>query len=138
MYIRLVSELPSEEPLPQEPPLELPPGLHPVVVLTPAIGGRGVAGGAQAEKHQQIISLMKGLFCKHCVDFTSITNNNGIKSLTCLFQIKALFENINQWVFSLVTESAQVVIHINSPHHDASEINLPQPINLQTARRSCC
>lgn len=61
----------------------------------------------------------------------------SIKCLTCLFQIKALFENINHWVFSLVTESAQVVIHIDSPHHGTSKVTLCQPVSLQTARMGC-
>lgn len=43
----LVPEVPPEE----LPPLELPP----LVVLIPAIGGRGVAGGAQAGKHHKLM-----------------------------------------------------------------------------------
>lgn len=114
------------EPPPEElPPLEPPSG----VVLTPAIGGSGVAGGAHAEKKNNKYIFM---------DFTFLINNKDIKVLTSLFQIKAPFENINQWVFSLVTESAHVVVHINGPHHCTSEVILLQPVNLQTARRGGC
>lgn len=49
LFMPLVPEPPPEELLPLEPPLEL------VVVLTPGIGGRGVAGGAHAEKHTFIL-----------------------------------------------------------------------------------
>lgn len=72
------------------------------------------------------------------MDFTFLIIYKDIKGLTCLFQIETLFENINQWVFSLVAESAQVVIHINGPHHSTSEVTLLQPVNLQTARRGGC
>lgn len=61
-----------------------------------------------------------------------------ITILTSLFQIKALFENINQWIFSLVTESAHVVIHVKSPHHGASKVVLLHPVNLPTDRRGHC
>ena len=69
------------------------------------------------------------------MDLPLIIYDRGIKSLTRLLQIKALFEDINQWVFALVTESAHVVVHVKGPHHGTSEVTLFQPVNLQTARR---
>lgn len=115
---------------PLKPPLELPPELPLVVLLIPAIRGRGVAGGAQAKNTKKI------MFIKN-VDFRFIINGKGTKILTRFFQIKALFKDINQWIFFLVTESAHVVIHVKGPHHGTSKVTLHQPVNLQTARSHC-
>lgn len=122
LLMPLVPEPPLEPP---EPPPEPPPDALLVVVLIPAIGGRGVAGGEQAGRSTNKWS--SGV----TVNGLSLT----VRRLTCFFQIQALFENINQWVFSLVAESAQIVVHVDGPHHGASKAALQQPVGLRTQRR---
>lgn len=43
---------------------------------------------------------------------------------------QSTLDGVDQGVFSLSTESATEVVHIQTPHHGSTETTLHQPLNL--------